>query len=101
LSSRPDERRVASLQPVSATAALVETADPLRHDSLEAQLAGLGEDDRALGLDRLAEQDAVEAGDESRERLTPILERTQAQILALEPHKIEGHERRALPASPW
>ena len=66
--SRPDERRVARLQPVSATAAPIEAAGPLRHDPLEAHLAGLGEDELALGLDRLAEQDAVEAGDEPRER---------------------------------
>jgi hypothetical protein len=34
----------------------------LRHDALEAQFAGLGEHDRALGGERFAEQDALDAG---------------------------------------
>jgi hypothetical protein len=36
----------------------------LRHDALKAELAGLGEHDRAFGGERLAEQDAFDAGDE-------------------------------------
>jgi hypothetical protein len=43
-----------------------------------------------LGLERLAEQDAVDAGDKSREGLAPLLERTHAQILAIELQKVEA-----------
>jgi hypothetical protein len=43
----------------------------------------LGEDDRALGDERLAEQDAVDAGDQLHERLPSRLDRAQAQILAI------------------
>jgi hypothetical protein len=74
--SRANEHRVSCLQPVSAPAALVETARPLRHDPLEAHLAGFGEDDRALALDRLAEQDSAAASDqEPGERGAALLQR--------------------------
>ena len=51
--SRPDEIRVLGLQPVPARPALIEAARPLRHDAFEAELARLGEHDRALGGERL------------------------------------------------
>jgi hypothetical protein len=41
----------------------------LRHDALEAQFAGLGEHDRALGDERFAEQDALGARNPRCERL--------------------------------
>ena len=41
--------------------------DRFPHAHLEAHLAGLGEHDRALGLDRLAERDAADAGNEECE----------------------------------
>jgi hypothetical protein len=60
--SHPYELRVLRLEPIfSARAALVEAVRPLRHDPREAHFAGLGEDERALCLDRLAEQDGVGA----------------------------------------
>jgi hypothetical protein len=52
---------------------------------MPSQLARLGEDDRALVNERYAEQDSVAAppGDEPRERLPPLLQRTVAQIVAV------------------
>ena len=47
--SRPDEIRVLGLQPVPARPALIEAALSFRHDALKAELAGLGEHNRALG----------------------------------------------------
>jgi hypothetical protein len=51
-SSRPDEIRVLRLQPIAAWAALIEAARPLRHDPFEAEVAGVGEHDGALGRER-------------------------------------------------
>jgi hypothetical protein len=39
----------------------------------------VGEHDRALGLDRLAEHDAVHAGNEECEPVTPLLKRALAR----------------------
>ena len=89
---RPDKIRVLPLQPVAAFPAPIEAALSLRHDALKAELAGLGEHDRAFGGERLAEQDAFDAGDEQQERASPPLERTQAHILAFETQKVEGHK---------
>jgi hypothetical protein len=55
-----------------AVSAPVEAAGALRHDPLQAHLARLGEDERALCLDRLAEEDVLDAGDEPRQRLPPV-----------------------------
>ncbi len=52
-SSSPLEIRVQDLQPVAARPAPVAAAGALRHDPLEAELAGVGEHDRALGRQRL------------------------------------------------
>jgi hypothetical protein len=57
----------------------VEVGRPLRHDAFEAELARLGEHDRAVGGERFAEQDAADAGDEPLERLAPRLKGTQAR----------------------
>ena len=92
MGSRPHERRVLRLQPAAARPAPIEAAGALRHDPFEAQLAGVGEHDRALGLDRLAEQEAVDAGEQPRERVPPLLERALAQILAVEAEEVEGDE---------
>jgi hypothetical protein len=86
------ESWVLRLQPVAAFPAPIEAALSLRHDALKAELAGLGEHDRAFGGERLAEQDAFDAGDEQQERASPPLERTQAHILAFETQKVEGHK---------
>jgi len=47
--SHTDEIRVLRLQPIAAAPALIEAARPLRHDAFKAQLARLGERDRAAG----------------------------------------------------
>jgi hypothetical protein len=57
--SGPDERWILAFEPLPAGAARVAAAGAFRHDAFEAQLAGLLEDERALGLDCVAEQDAV------------------------------------------
>jgi hypothetical protein len=48
---------------------------------------------RALGGQRFAEQDSIDAGDEPHEPLSPRLNRAQAQIVAIESQKVEGYER--------
>ena len=90
--SLPQKVRVLRLQPAAARPAPIEAAGALRHDPLKAQLAGVGEHDRALGLDRLAEQDAVDAGDQPREPVAPLLERALAEVLAVEAEEVEGDE---------
>jgi hypothetical protein len=60
---RPHERRVFALQPLTTGAAGIAAADAFRHDAFQAQLARLGEDQRTLGLDCLAEEDALDASD--------------------------------------
>ena len=60
---------VPDLQPVPARPATIAAAGPLRHDPLEAELAGVGEHDRAFGRQGFAEHDAVDAADESRKRI--------------------------------
>ena len=74
-------------------AAPIGPAEALRHDPFEAELAGLGEDDSALGVDRLAERNAVDPGDERREFGPADLERELAPILAVDVQKIERDER--------
>jgi hypothetical protein len=71
---------VQALQPVAAHPAAISAAGPLRHNPIESQLARLGEHERALGVDRLAERDAVDAMDEPRKLVSPLLERTIAEI---------------------
>src|SRR6516164_5560116 len=87
--SGPLEGRVLALEPMPAVPAPVEAAGALRHDPLQAHLARLGEDERALGLDRLAEEDVLDAGDEPRQRLPPVLQGLQANVLPVEPHEVE------------
>jgi hypothetical protein len=67
---------------------------PARFDTIpsSSQLARLGEHERALGVDRLAERDAVDAMDEPRKLVSPLLERTLAEIVALKAEKVEGDE---------
>ena len=66
---------------------------PARFDTIpSSQLARLGEHDRAIGLDRLAEHDVAGAGDEPRELVAPLLERALAEILAVEAEEVEGDE---------
>jgi hypothetical protein len=48
------------------------------------RFADLGEHDCALFGERLVEHNSVVSGDEPNERITPRLERTLAQIVAVE-----------------
>jgi hypothetical protein len=61
--SRPHELWVPALQPAPAGPASIEAALALRDDPLEVQLAGVGEHERALALDRLAEHEAFDSGE--------------------------------------
>ena len=81
--SSPRKGRALRLQPLPAVSAPISAAGALRDDPLQTQLAGLGEHDRALGRQGFAEQDAVDAEDEPRQRVAPLLERPEAQIVAL------------------
>jgi hypothetical protein len=58
------QSRVLALPPSAGRTAGIAAACALRYDPLKAELAGLREDDRALSVDRLAELDGVEPGDE-------------------------------------
>jgi hypothetical protein len=84
---RPDKIPVLRLQPVAVFPAPIEAALSLRYDALKAEVAGLGEHDRAFGGERLPSTLATK-----QERASPPLERTQAHILAFETQKVEGHK---------
>jgi hypothetical protein len=58
------QKRFFDLDPIPATPACVQAAESLRHDSFEAQLAGVIEYDRAVPPDRFSEGDPVSVGDE-------------------------------------
>jgi hypothetical protein len=49
----------------------------------------VGEHDRALGLDRLAEHDAVDAGDQPRKLVAPLLNPAPTETLAVEVRRSE------------
>jgi hypothetical protein len=53
---------VLELQPVSRTAATIRRAEPLGHDALAAELAGMAEDGRAIVVLRLAAEAAFDLG---------------------------------------
>jgi hypothetical protein len=92
--SRPDEIRILRLQPTAAPPALVEAAGSLRHDPLQAKLAGFGVYYRAIFDERFAEQDCVAASlsDETHERFPPPLQPALPQIVAAKTQKVEGDE---------
>jgi hypothetical protein len=66
---------VLGLQPVATSPALVEAALSLRHDAFEAELAGFGEHDCAVGGERVAKQDPADAGDEPLDCLPTLFDR--------------------------
>ena len=57
----------------------------------------MGEHDRALGRDRLAEQDAVDAANELRKPVAPLLERAQADDPRRRGQEVEGDEAACAP----
>ena len=86
------KRRVPALQPTAACPAPIAAAGAFGHDPLQAELAGVGEHGRALGREGFAEHDAVDAVDEERELVAPLLERVMTEILAGEAEEVEGDE---------
>jgi hypothetical protein len=77
--------RVLQLQPLPAVSARISAAGALRNDPLQAQLASLGEDERSLGHQGVAEQNAVDAGDERPKCGSPFLDRPLTEILTVRP----------------
>jgi hypothetical protein len=65
-----------------------------------AQLAGMGEHERALALDRLAEHEAFDAGDEPRQLVAPLLERVMTEILASEAEEVKATRQASESAVP-
>ena len=57
LASPPVHRR-SSIEPIGRAAGTIGKVLPLRDDTFEAKLAGVGEDGRAVALDVLVEPDA-------------------------------------------
>jgi len=53
----------------------------------------VGEHDRALGRERLAELDGVDSCDQPRKRRPTLLQRRWLKIVALEAEKVEGDKR--------
>jgi hypothetical protein len=65
---------------------------PARFETIPSRpslLAGLGEHERSLGREGLAEQDAIDAVDEPREIVSPLRKRALTQVLAVEAQEIE------------
>jgi hypothetical protein len=58
----------------------------------------VGEHNRAFGHQGFAEHDAVDAADEPRKRISPLLERPLTEIVGLEAEKVERDEGRLLAA---
>src|SRR5271165_2743668 len=81
--------RVLALHPVPDPAAPVGPAQTLADDPLQTHFAGLGEDDRALSLDRLAEHDGVDPGDQRVQFRPADLQRQLAPVLAVDVQEIE------------
>jgi hypothetical protein len=93
MASTPLKFRVLDLEPISGSAAPIRAAEALGYDPLKAKLAGFGEYDRGLGVDRLAELNRVEPGDECLKLGPADLELEAAPVLAVDVQKIKGDER--------
>src|SRR5262249_42515603 len=80
------------LDPLLRAARAVERAEPLRHDSLAAELAGPREYDVAIADVVRVERDACD-GLRSSPASLARLDRKPAEILAVEFEQVEGAER--------
>jgi hypothetical protein len=64
---------------------------PLRHDTFEPHLAGMGEDGRAVALDMFVEPDtATGLGQDGCERGLADLERIAAQVIPVQLEQVEA-----------
>jgi hypothetical protein len=79
--------------PVAVPPAPIEAALPFRLDAPKAKLTRIDEHNRALGGKRFAKQDSVDASDKPHHHFPSRLERVQAQVVAIEARKVEGHKR--------
>jgi hypothetical protein len=75
-----------------AVPARISTTNTLRDDPLKAHLACLGEHERSVLYQRIAEHQAVNAGDEREKRPSPFLDRLRTEIFAVKVQKIERDE---------
>src|SRR6266404_664127 len=83
--------RVFHFEPIGRASRTVGRVLPLRHDSFEPHLAGMGEDGRAVALDMLVEPNTgTGLGQDRYERGLADLERVTAQVVAVELDQVEG-----------
>src|SRR5262249_31597605 len=90
-------RRVFHFEPIGGAPGTLGGILALRDDALEAQLAGMGEDGRAVALDMLIEPDAwAGLGHDRCERGFADLKRIAPQVVAVQFNEVEGVEEDAL-----
>jgi hypothetical protein len=88
--------RVFHLEPVGRAAGTVGGILTLRHDAFEPQLAGMGEEGRAIALDMLVEPEAgASLGQHARKRGLADLKRIAPQVVAVQFDEVEGVEEYA------
>src|SRR6516165_2752219 len=88
--------RILHLKPIGRAAGTVSRALPLRHDTFEPHLAGMGENGRAVALDMLVEPDAG-AGlvhDRCKHGLA-ALQRIAPEVVAVQFDQVKGVEEYA------
>jgi hypothetical protein len=98
-SSRFTARRIGvlHLEPIGRAARTVGRVLPLRHDTFEPDLAGMGEDGRAIALDMLVEPDAGAClGQHACKRGLADLKRIAPQVVAIQLDQVEGVEEYAV-----
>src|SRR5262249_49589146 len=89
--------RVLHFEPIRRAAGTVDGILPLRHDAFETELAGMGEDARAVAFDMLVEPDAgASLGQHARKRGLADLKRIAPQVVAIQLDQVEGVEEYAL-----
>ncbi len=89
-------RRVLALEPVGRAAGAVGRGLALRHDALQAHLAGMREHGRAVGLDMLVEPHAGRGlGQDGGQRGLAHLKRFAPQVVAVQLDQVEGVEEHA------
>jgi len=86
--------RILHLKPIGRAAGTVSRALPLRHDTFEPHLTGMGEDGRAVALDMLVEPDAgASLGQHTRKRGLADLKRIARQVIAIQLDQVESVQK--------
>jgi hypothetical protein len=81
--SSPLEGGVLDLQPIPASTARVQTAQPFRHDPFKPELARVREHGSAVSLDNLAKPNHVDSRGERLQLCASDFKRELAPVLAL------------------